>query len=212
MLLAGVMLKLGGYGFLLAAPSLSPPCVIFLYFSVSGGVICSLICFRAWDLKSLVAYSSIVHIGIVTICVISGSELGFTASIWILVSHSLVSPLMFLLAYEYYAVTGSRAFLFGHFSSLSPGNLFFISLCSGLSFGLPPFIAFWVEVAMYVSISSFCFSLVIPLAFSSFLTFLYSLCFYVFSCGGPCSVLPTLPASLYLFVPPLCFSLLIIYI
>jgi len=208
MLLAGVLLKLGGYGLLLAAPSLSPPCVLFLYFSVSGGVICALICFRSWDLKSLVAYSSIVHIGVVTICVLRGSELGFSASIWIQVSHSLLSPLMFLLAYEYYCITGRRAFLFGHSSSLRPGTLFLISLCSGLSFGLPPFLAFWVEVAMYVCLSNYCFSFTFPLALSSFLTLLYSLCFYVFSCGGPSSYLPTLPSSFYLYVPPLCFSLL----
>jgi len=76
-LLAGVILKLGSYGLLLLAPTLSPLSSIFIFLSLTGGVICSAICCRNWDMKSLVAYSSVVHIGVVTLGALSGLELGF---------------------------------------------------------------------------------------------------------------------------------------
>jgi len=77
MLLAGVILKLGRYGLLLLAPSLVSQSSLFIYLTLSGGIVCSAICCRSWDTKSLVAYSSVVHIGVVTLGALSGLELGF---------------------------------------------------------------------------------------------------------------------------------------
>jgi len=77
MLLAGVILKLGGYGLLLCSPYLQQSSFIYIYLSLTGGVVCSLICCRCWDMKSLVAYSSVVHMGAVTLGALSGTELGF---------------------------------------------------------------------------------------------------------------------------------------
>jgi len=81
MLLAGIMLKLGGYGLLVISPSLGSTSSIYLYLTLTGGVICSTICYRYWDMKSLVAFSSIVHIGVVTLCALSGSDLGFNVAL-----------------------------------------------------------------------------------------------------------------------------------
>jgi NADH-ubiquinone oxidoreductase chain 4 len=68
MILAGVLLKLGGYGLLRIFPVL----VRFFNFGfvwvsvrLVGGFLVSLICIRQTDLKSLIAYSSVAHIGIV---------------------------------------------------------------------------------------------------------------------------------------------------
>lgn len=77
MLLAGVILKLGRYGLLLLAPSLDSKSSFFIYLTLSGGIVCSAICCRNWDMKSLVAYSSVVHIGVVTLGALRGLELGF---------------------------------------------------------------------------------------------------------------------------------------
>ena len=76
-LLAGVMLKLGRYGLLLISPSLSSYSSLFIYLTLLGGIVCSSLCFRSWDTKSLVAYSSIVHMGVVTLGALSGTELGY---------------------------------------------------------------------------------------------------------------------------------------
>jgi len=100
-------------------------------------------------MKSLVAYSSVVHIGVITLGALSGLELGFWVACGILVGHTLLSPLLFLLAFELYLSTGSRSFICGHNSSVSAGLLLAISLCAGLNFGLPPFLNFWVEVSLF---------------------------------------------------------------
>jgi len=76
-LLAGVILKLGRYGLLVLAPCLSRYSNLCIYFSLLGGVVCSALCCRSWDMKSLVAYSSVVHIGVVTLGAFSGLELGY---------------------------------------------------------------------------------------------------------------------------------------
>lgn len=112
------------------------------------------------------AYSSVVHIGIVTLGCINGTELGVWAGTAMLVSHSLVSPLMFLLAYELYLITSSRSFLYGHVSSLSFGLLLFTSLFCGLNFGLPPSLSFLSEVALFGSIGSATVLCLLPLVLS----------------------------------------------
>lgn len=68
MVLAGVLLKLGGYGLLrllICYQSIRGQVSTFLTgVAVWGGVICRLICLRQADIKALIAYSSITHMGI----------------------------------------------------------------------------------------------------------------------------------------------------
>jgi len=206
-LLAGVILKLGRYGLLLLSPHLYSNSSIFIYLTLLGGVVCSVICFRNWDMKSLVAYSSVVHIGVVTLGALSGLEIGFWVACGIVVGHSLLSPLLFILAYELYLVFGSRNFVYGHSSSVTASLLLAISLCSGLNFGLPPFLNFWVEVSLF-SLQGHIFILsLLPLIFTAFLSFVYCMLFYVMSCGGKCSSLLPLDSSLYVYIPSIFFSL-----
>ena len=201
MLLAGVILKLGRYGLLLLAPSLDSKSSFFIYLTLSGGIVCSAICCRNWDMKSLVAYSSVVHIGVVTLGALRGLELGFWVAGGILVGHSLLSPLIFSLAYDLYLSSGSRSFVYGHTSSVSSSLLIAVGLCSGLNFGLPPFLNFWVEVSLF-SIQGCLWSLsMIPLMLTAFLSFLYSILFYVLACGGPSSLTLQLNNSLYMYSP-----------
>ena len=70
------------------------------------------------------AYSSIVHISVVSLGALSGLELGSWVACGILVGHSLLSPLLFTLAYEVYASCGRRSFILGHFHSVGPAFLF----------------------------------------------------------------------------------------
>jgi len=209
MLLAGVILKLGRYGLLLLAPRLASQSSFFIYLTLSGGIVCSAICCRSWDMKSLVAYSSVVHIGVVTLGALRGLELGFWVAGGILVGHSLLSPLIFSLAYELYLSSGSRSFVYGHTSSVSLTLLLAVSLCSGLNFGLPPFLNFWVEVSLF-SIQGCLWSLsLIPLMVTALLSFLYSILFYVLACGGPSSLSLQLNSSIFIYTPAIILSLLI---
>lgn len=67
-ILAGVMLKLGGYGlirFITIFSSIFIINTIFILLRVIGGLIVSLICLRQNDIKSLIAYSSVSHIRLI---------------------------------------------------------------------------------------------------------------------------------------------------
>jgi len=96
-----------------------------------------------------VAYSSVVHMGVITLGRLSGLELGRSIASGILVCHSLLSPLIFLLAHELYLSSGSRSFYSCFARSFSSCLLLLIGLISGLNFGLPPFLGFWVEVSIF---------------------------------------------------------------
>jgi len=207
MLLAGVILKMGSYGLLLLSPYLGSLTLIYVYLTLVGGVVCSVLCCRAWDMKSLVAYSSVVHMGVVTLGALSGLELGYWVACGMLVGHSLLSPLLFILASELYLARGSRSFVYGHSSSCSSSFLLCLSLCSGLSFGLPPFLNFWVEVGLFSLMGSTIYFSLLPLMLSAFLSFLYSLLFYILSSGGPSSSVLSHSSSFYIYLPPLLFSL-----
>merc|ERR1712212_867405 len=148
-----------------------------------------------------VAYSSVVHMGVVTLGALSGLEIGFWVACGIVVGHSLLSPLLFVLAYELYLVLGSRNFVYGHSSSLTSSLLLAISLCSGLNFGLPPFLNFWVEVSLFSLQGHIFIMSLLPLMFTAFLSFVYCVLFYVIACGGKCSSLRHLDSSLYTYIP-----------
>ena len=205
--LAGIILKLGGFGLLILSPLLSSVCNIYIYLSVLGSVVCSVLCFRSWDIKTLVAYSSIVHIGVVTLGAFSGLELGYWVASAILMAHSLVSPLLFVIAYELYLASARRCFIYGHNSPISSSLLAILSLLCGLSFGLPPFLPFWVELSLFGALGTRMLSLVFPLCLSTFLVYLYSISFLVRSCGGVCSSSVGCVSWVYVFLPSVFLSL-----
>jgi len=206
--LAGIMLKLGGYGLLVLSPFLVLSIHPFLYLTVLGSIVCALICFRSWDMKSLVAYSSIVHIGVVSLGVFCGLEIGYWVACSILLAHSLISPLFFVLAHELYLLSSSRCFILGHASSLSSSLLCILSFTTGISFGLPPFLAFWAELSLFGALGQTMLVMVFPLGISALLCFLYSVCFILRSSGGFSSRTLDLGSVLFVYIPGLVFSLL----
>jgi len=143
------MLKLGGYGFLILCENYCEIFSFFMFISLSGSIICCIVCFRAHDLKAVVAYSSVVHMGTVSVGAITGSETGYWVAISIIFSHTLISPYLFILANELYLRTGSRSFSLAYYSNAPSWLLVFLCLYWGLNFGLPPFLPFWVEVSYF---------------------------------------------------------------
>lgn len=100
--LAGIMLKLGGYGFLrFSLPILPYGCVYFtpLIYTMSciAIIYTSLTTLRQVDLKKIIAYSSVAHMNFVTIGLFSLNTQGVLGSIMLMISHGLVSPPLFLL-------------------------------------------------------------------------------------------------------------------
>merc|ERR1712168_639558 len=196
MVLAGVILKFGGYGILLISPSFSSSFCIFFYLALSGGVICSLLCLRHWDMKTLIAYSSVVHMGVSTLGALSCTESGYWVSLSILISHSLVSPLLFSLCASLYRCSHSRAILNNVSVSLSSWLTLTAALLLGINMGTPPSLSFWVEVSLYVvMVQGFQFA-ILPLFFCSFLVFCYCMFLYLSSFSSSQTSTLSIPSSL----------------
>lgn len=100
-ILAGVILKLGGYGlirFLQLFLTLGVQLNFFLInLSLLGGIIVSFTCLRQRDLKALIAYSSVVHIGLIIAGLLTLNLWGFTGSLIIILAHGLCSSCLFVL-------------------------------------------------------------------------------------------------------------------
>lgn len=101
-LLAGILLKLGVYGFLRFSLSLFPEASLFFspmvyLLSVIGVIYASLSAIRQTDLKRIIAYSSVAHMNLVTLGIFSFNVIGLEGSILQSISHGFVSGAMFFM-------------------------------------------------------------------------------------------------------------------
>ena len=99
--LAAILLKMGGYGFLRFSLPMFPDASHFftpLVFALSVIAIvwASLVAFRQVDMKKLIAYSSVAHMGFVTMGIFAGNEQGIQGAIFQMLSHGIISGALFL--------------------------------------------------------------------------------------------------------------------
>lgn len=100
-ILAGVLLKMGGYGFLRMSMPIMPDASIYftpLIFglSVVAVIYTSLIALVQEDIKKLIAYSSVAHMGFVTLGIFTGNQQGIEGAMFQMLSHGVVSGALFL--------------------------------------------------------------------------------------------------------------------
>ena len=100
-ILAAILLKLGGYGFLrFSLPMFPDASALFTNFvfvlSVAAIVVTSLVALVQEDVKKLIAYSSVAHMGFVTMGIFSGTKQGVDGALFQMLSHGLVSGALFL--------------------------------------------------------------------------------------------------------------------
>ena len=112
-LLAAILLKLGGYGFLrFSLPMLPDASLYFAPFvytiSIIAVIYTSLVALMQTDMKKLIAYSSVAHMGIVTIGIFTPNALGIQGSIIQMLSHGIVSGALFMVVGVVYDRIHSR--------------------------------------------------------------------------------------------------------
>lgn len=155
-ILAGILLKLGGFGFLRFSIGLFPEASSFfspLIFSVSvfGVIYASLTTIQQIDLKKIIAYSSVAHMGLVTIGLFSNNFQGVLGGILLMISHGIVSGALFLcigILYERHQ-TRIVKYYSGLIHSMPLFTVCFIVFTLG-NIGLPATSSFVGEILIFV--------------------------------------------------------------
>lgn len=142
-ILAGVLLKLGGYGFLRFSlpmfPEVSAYFAGFVYvLSITAVIYTSLIALMQKDMKKLIAYSSIAHMGFVTAGIFTCEGFGISGAIYQMISHGLVSAALFLCVGVLYDRMHTKEIKFYQgLTNLMPKFAFMFMLFTLASVGLP---------------------------------------------------------------------------
>jgi NADH-quinone oxidoreductase subunit M len=157
-LLAGVLLKLGGYGFLrFSLPMLPDASVYFtpLVYTLSAVAIVytSLVALAQTDMKKLIAYSSVAHMGIVTIGCFTPNALGIQGSIIQMLSHGVVSAALFMCVGVVYDRVHSRDIAtYGGLAERMPAYSLVFMIFMLASVGLPGTSGFVGEIMVIIGI------------------------------------------------------------
>lgn len=141
-LLSGVLLKMGSYGLLRTVETL-PAAAIAMQDWLAALACLSLVygavlAWRQRDLKSMVAYSSVSHMGVVLLGIASLNVAGLTGAVFQMFAHGLGAALLFLLVGLLYQRTHSRDIAdYGALQDTAPRFAFFIAFALLASIGLP---------------------------------------------------------------------------
>lgn len=162
-LLAAILLKMAGYGFIRFSLGLFPiasetftPLIYIL--SLAAIIFTSLIALMQEDIKKLIAYSSVAHMGYVTIGIFTLNQQGLEGSILQMISHGLVSAALFLCVGVIYERMHSRLISsYGGIVSIIPKYSVFFMIFTLAAIGLPGTLGFVSEflILMGAFIDSF---------------------------------------------------------
>lgn len=187
--LAAILLKLGSYGLLRLAAiftwvnsTLTPT---FSTVAIWGACITGLICTRQTDMKSLIAYSSVGHMGLLVAGTMSNSRWGWSSSLVIMLAHGLCSSALFSLANITYELTSTRStYISKGILSLFPITTILWFLISAINMAAPPSINLLGEIILITSASFISLILIPSILLTRFIAAAYSLILYTSSQHG----------------------------
>nr|QNN90585.1 NADH dehydrogenase subunit 4 [Zosterops poliogastrus] len=190
MLLAALLLKLGGYGImrltLLMSPSSSNLHYPFITLALWGALMTSAICLRQIDLKSLIAYSSVSHMGLVIAATMIQTQWAFSGAMILMISHGLTSSMLFCLANTNYERTHSRILLLTRgMQPLLPLMAIWWLLANLTNMALPPTINLMAELTIMIALFNWSAFTIILTGAAILLTASYTLYMLMMTQRGP---------------------------
>nr|YP_009628232.1 NADH dehydrogenase subunit 4 [Isonychia kiangsinensis]QBO27432.1 NADH dehydrogenase subunit 4 [Isonychia kiangsinensis] len=189
MILAGVLLKLGGYGLLRVFNLMSTLGLKFNFIwvgvSLVGGCLVSFVCLRQTDLKALVAYSSVAHMGLVLGGLLTMSYWGVCGSFTLMIAHGLCSSGLFCLTNISYERLGSRSLVINRgLMAFMPSMALWWFLLSSANMAAPPTLNLLGEISLLNSLVSWSWVTMLGLALLSFFSAAYTLYLFSYSQHG----------------------------
>nr|YP_008994047.1 NADH dehydrogenase subunit 4 [Cheirotonus jansoni]AGG19634.1 NADH dehydrogenase subunit 4 [Cheirotonus jansoni] len=189
MILAGILLKLGGYGLMRLIVLVLVTGVKVNYFivviSLVGGMFVSFICLRQVDIKSLIAYSSVAHMGLVLGGIMTMNYWGMCGAFAMMVAHGLCSSGLFCLANISYERLLSRSlYLNKGLLNLMPSMGLWWFLLSSSNMAAPPSLNLLGEILLINSLVGWSVLSMLCLVVISFFSAAYSLYLYSYSQHG----------------------------
>lgn len=184
MVLAAILLKLGRYGLLrlsIIYPFINLQLLpVIASISIIGALITGLICSRQHDIKALIAYASVSHIGLLISRRMTSSIWGWQGNLAIIISHGICSSAIFATINIIYETSNSRRlFIIKGLITITPRYTIWLFLILIANIAAPPSINLITEIILIATVSSTSTKLMILFAFSAFLSAVYSL--YLFS-------------------------------
>lgn len=154
-LLSGILLKMGAYGLIRAIVMLPEAAqtlqFLLVFLALFGMIYGGLLAWRQTDLKAMVAYSSVSHMGIVLLGIATLNLTGMTAAVLQMSAHGLIAGAMFLLVGLLYERTHTRNIL--DYSSLvrvMPRFALFMTITLFAAMGLPGTVGFVAELHTFI--------------------------------------------------------------
>nr|YP_086863.1 NADH dehydrogenase subunit 4 [Diplometopon zarudnyi]AAT08512.1 NADH dehydrogenase subunit 4 [Diplometopon zarudnyi] len=183
MVLAAILLKLGGYGMIRIMPiipehsTLSLP---LLALALWGSIMANIICLRQTDLKSLIAYSSVGHMALVILALMTKTAWGLTGALTLMIAHGLTSSMTFCLANTTYERTNTRTLLLATgLQLILPLMTTWWLLASLTNMAMPPSINLIGELSIITTLYHWSPMTVLPLTINTLLTATYTLYMFI---------------------------------
>nr|YP_010703020.1 NADH dehydrogenase subunit 4 [Coluber constrictor]WCO10299.1 NADH dehydrogenase subunit 4 [Coluber constrictor]WCO10312.1 NADH dehydrogenase subunit 4 [Coluber constrictor]WCO10325.1 NADH dehydrogenase subunit 4 [Coluber constrictor]WCO10338.1 NADH dehydrogenase subunit 4 [Coluber constrictor]WCO10351.1 NADH dehydrogenase subunit 4 [Coluber constrictor] len=184
MVLAAILLKLGGYGMIRMMqilPTMKTDLFLpFIVLALWGATLANLTCLQQTDLKSLIAYSSISHMGLVIAAIMIQTQWSISGAMALMIAHGFTSSALFCLANTTYERTNTRILILTRgFHNILPMMTAWWLLTNLMNIAIPPSMNFTGELMIASSLFNWCPTTIIMFGLSMLITASYSLHMFI---------------------------------